>query len=76
MNNLGFLMGMSKNPQQIIQQMMNNSQAMQNPLIRNAIEMYQKGDRQGINELAQNLCREKGIDMNTAIQQIKSQFGM
>ena len=76
MNNLGFLMGMSKNPQQMIQQMMNNSQAMQNPLIRNAIEMYQKGDRQGINELAQNLCREKGIDMNTAIQQIKSQFGM
>ena len=76
MNNLGFLMGMSKNPQQIIQQMMNNSQAMQNPLIRNAIEMYQKGDMNGVNQLAQNLCKEKGIDMKTAIQQIKSQFGM
>lgn len=76
MNNFGFLMGMSKNPQQIIQQMMNNSQAMQNPLIRNAIEMYQKGDMNGVNQLAQNLCKEKGIDMKTAIQQIKSQFGM
>ena len=76
MNNMGMLFQAVKNPQQFIQQMMGNSQAMQNPLIRNAIEMYQRGDRQGINELAQNLCREKGIDMNTAIQQIKSQFGM
>lgn len=76
MNNMGMLIQAVKNPQQFIQQMMGNSQAMQNPMIKNAIEMYQKGDRQGVNELAQNLCKEKGIDMNTAIQQIKSQFGM
>lgn len=76
MNNLGFLMGMSKNPQQMIQQMMNNSQAMKNPMIKNAIEMYQKGDKDGVNQLAQNLCKEKGISYTDAINQIKSQFGM
>ena len=76
MNNIGMLFQAVKNPQQFIQQMMGNSQAMQNPMIRNAIEMYQKGDKDGVNQLAQNLCREKGVDMNEAIRQIKSQFGM
>ena len=49
---------------------------MQNPMIKNAIEMYQKGDKDGVNQLAQNLCKEKGIVYDDAIKQIKSQFGM
>ena len=36
---------------------------MQNPVMRNAIEMYQKKDTQGLNELASNLCKEKGTTM-------------
>lgn len=76
MNNMAMLMQAVKNPQQFIQQMMGNSQAMQNPLIKNAIEMYQKGDKDGVNQLAQNLCKEKGISYTDAINQIKSQFGM
>ena len=76
MNNMGMLFQAVKNPQQFIQQMMGNSQAMQNPMMRNAIEMYQKGDKDGVNQLAQNLCKEKGISYTDAINQIKSQFGM
>lgn len=76
MNNMAMLMQAVKNPQQFIQQMMGNSQAMQNPMIRNAIEMYQKGDKDGVNQLAQNLCKEKGISYTDAVNQIKSQFGM
>jgi len=76
MNNMGMLFQAVKNPQQFIQQMMGNSQAMQNPMIKNAIEMYQKGDKDGVNQLAQNLCKEKGISYTDAINQIKSQFGM
>lgn len=76
MNNLGMIFQAVKNPQQFIQQMMGNSQAMQNPMIKNAIEMYQKGDKDGVNQLAQNLCKEKGIVYDDAIKQIKSQFGM
>ena len=76
MNNMGMLFQAVKNPQQFVQQMMGNSQAMQNPMIKNAIEMYQKGDRQGVNELAQNLCKEKGTTFEEMTQKIKSQFGM
>ena len=76
MNNMAMLMQAVKNPQQFIQQMMGNSQAMQNPMIKNAIEMYQKGDKDGVNQLAQNLCKEKGILYTDAINKIKSQFGM
>lgn len=65
-----------KNPQQFIQGMMNNSQAMQNPILKNALEMAQKGDKQGVEELARNLCKEKGINPDEAISKIKGQFGM
>ena len=76
MNNPMQMMQMIRNPQQFIQQAMNNSQLMQNPIGKNAIEMYQKGDKQGLNELAQNLCKEKGTSYDDMVKQIKSQFGM
>ena len=66
----------SINPQAIIQQAMNNSQMMQNPVMRNAIEMYQRKDTQGLNELASNLCKEKGTTIEEMTNQIKSQFGI
>jgi len=67
---------MMRNPQAFMQQAMNNSQFMQNPISRNALEMYQKGDKQGLNELADNLCKEKGINRSDFERQIKSQIGM
>lgn len=76
MNNMGMLFQAVKNPQQFIQQMMENSQAMQNPMIRNAIQMYRNGDKEGINQLAQNLCKEKGTSVEEMSQKIKSQFGL
>lgn len=76
MNNpLQFMQAM-RNPQAFMQSMMNNSQAMQNPILKNALEMAQKGDKQGVEELARNLCKEKGVDPEEAIGKIKSQFGM
>ena len=65
-----------RNPQQFIQGMINNNPAMQNPILKNALEMAQKGDRQGVEELARNLCKEKGVNPEEAIGKIKSQFGM
>ena len=72
---MAFLQGF-KNPQAFLQQMMNNSQLIQNPLARNAIEMYQRGDKDGINKMAENLCRERGINQEDVINQIKSRFNM
>ena len=76
MNNIFGLMQAAKNPQSFLQQAMGNNQIMQNPISKNAIELYQKGDRQGLNELADNLCREKGINRQDFEKQIRSQFGM
>lgn len=76
MNNLGILMQAYKNPQQFLQNAMQNSQLMQNPLAKNAIEMYQRGDKDGINKMAENLCKERGLKPDEVINQIKSQFGM
>ena len=76
MNNLLGLMQAAKNPQAFLQQAMNNSQMMQNPISRNALEMYQKGDKQGLNELAHNLCKENGKNYDEMTRQIKSKFGI
>ena len=65
-------MQMMKNPQAILQQAMQSG----NPIIRNAMEMYQRGDKEGINKLAENLCHEKGLNMQDIEKQIKSQLGM
>lgn len=76
MNNpIQFVQSM-RNPQAFMQQAMNNSILMQNPIARNALQMYQKGDKEGINQLVNNLCRERGMQPEEAYKQIKSQFGI
>jgi hypothetical protein len=72
MNNFGILMQATRNPQAFLQQAMQNG----NPIMQNAIQLYQKGDKQGLNELADNLCKEKGINRQDFEKQIKSQIGM
>lgn len=76
MNNMNQLLLALKNPQQFLQNAINNSQMMQNPIAKNAIEMYQKGDSEGINNLMNNLCRERGITPEEAQNKIKSMLGM
>lgn len=74
MNPMQMLQGM-RNPQQFLQQMMGNNSVMSNPMARNAIQMAQKGDSKGIEQMARNLCKEKGIDADDVFNQIKSIFG-
>lgn len=62
------------NPQQFIQQMMGNNQIMSNPMAKNAIDMAQNGNMQGIEQMARNLCKEKGLDADQLMQQIKYRF--
>lgn len=70
------MLGAMKNPQAFIQQMMNNSQIMQNPMARNAMEMYKKGDTQGLQTMAENLAKERGTTVDDIKSQIMAQFGM
>ena len=70
------MLGAMKNPQAFIQQMMNNSQIMQNPMAKNAIQMYQNGDTQGLQAMAENLAKERGTTPQQVQEIIKKQFGM
>lgn len=72
MNNILQFGQILRNPQAFLQQAMQSG----NPIVKNAIEMYQKGDTDGINKLAQNLCHEKGLNMQDIEKQIKSQLSM
>ena len=63
-----------KNPQAFIQQMMNSSQVMQNPIAKNIIDMAQKGDAAGIEQMGRNIAKEKGIDFDKAFSDFKKQF--
>lgn len=69
-----FQMMKNGNPQQFLQQMMGNNKIMSNPLIKNAMQMAQNGDMQGIEQMARNLCKEKGLNADDVINQIKSKF--
>ena len=69
------MLGAMKNPQAFIQQMMNNSQVMRNPIAKNAMEMAQQGNMQGIEQMARNLCKEKGLNADDVFNQIKSRSG-
>lgn len=70
------MIGAMKNPQAFLQKMMNDSQIMQNPMAKNAMEMYQKGDTKGLQAMAENLAKERGTTVDDVKKQIMSQFGM
>lgn len=65
----------SGNPQEVIFGMLKR-QAGNNPVLNNALNMAEKGDSKGIEQLARNLCKENGVNPDDAMRQIKSQFGM
>ena len=72
MNNpLGIIKAI-RNPQQFIQNMMGNQQVMQNPMIQNAMKMYQSGDVNGLKSLTENVIKEHGMSMDD----IKKQLGI
>lgn len=64
------------NPRSAIQNLMNtNPEMAQNPIAQNAIRMAQSGDVSGLRSMAQNLYRERGLDINQAYNQISSMIG-
>ena len=65
----------SGNPQQFMQQIMGNSQIMSNPMMKNTMQMAQNGDMKGVEQMARNLCKEKGLDADEMFNQLKSRFG-
>ena len=64
------------NPQQFLKQMMGNNQVMNNPMAKNALDMAQEGDMKGIEQLARNLGKEQGTNVDELMNQIRSKFGL
>ena len=67
---------MMQNPNQFMQNMANNNQILGNPMARNVLQMMQNGDSKGIEEMARNLCKERGMDADKVLQQLKNQLGI
>ena len=64
------------NVMEMVQQMMSNNQVMSNPMIKNAMSMAQSGNSKGIEQMARNLCKEKGINPDDVMKQIRGNFGI
>jgi len=79
MNPMMAIMQMMKNggnPQAMLQQMMGNNAVMKNPMAKNAVEMFQKGDMNGLQAMAENLAKERGTTVEDVRNGIMQQFGM
>ncbi len=70
MNPVLNIMQMFKNPQALVQSMMQNQQIMNSPL-GNALNAANKGDQKTLEEIARNMCKEKGINPDDAFNQIR-----
>lgn len=64
------------NNQFVMNLIMNNPNVRNNPMMQNAIRMYQNGDVNGLNSMANNLAREKNVDINKLAEDIKRKIGM
>ena len=71
MNNPLNLVQIFRNPEPFMQQIMNSPQFKNNPMAQNVIELRNKGDVKGLEELARNVCKEKGIDLEQIMSQVR-----
>lgn len=60
------------NPEQFILQYL---QSQNNPLATNLLTLAQKRDVNGLENIARNLCQQRGIDFNSEFKAFKEQFG-
>lgn len=66
----------ANNPQIAINNMLNsNPQIANNQIAQNALRMANEHDTAGIENMARNLYKERGIDINQAYNEILSYFG-
>lgn len=76
MNPIMSLYQAMRNPNQFMQNMLNNNKVAGNPMAMNALDMMKNGDNEGIEKMARNVCKQRGINPDEAIQQIRQQLGI
>lgn len=55
-----------------VNQMMNNNQVLSNPIVKNAVNMAKQNNINGLQQLAENIAKEKG----TTIDALRKQIGL
>lgn len=60
-----------KDPKQAV---LNIAKTNNNPMLKNLLEMAEKGDNQGIENFARNLLKEQGRNFDEEYQQIQQLF--
>ena len=64
------MMGNMQNPQQMMQGMLQN-----NPLFQRAQQMAQGKSEQELEQVARNLCQQRGVDFEAMKQQFQNIMG-
>ena len=65
------LINMLKNPKEAV---INIVKSNNNPMIKNLVEMAEKGDNQGIENFARNIMKEQGRDFDAEINEFMKNF--
>lgn len=63
------------NPSQILDQIENNPQMMNNPMVQSVMKMRKANDTEGLTGLAENIFRENGQDYEEFEKELKQQLG-
>lgn len=70
MQMMNFLKGV-KNPKDAVINMIKSNN---NPMVKNLVEMAEKGDNEGIEKFARNMFKEQGRDFDSEIKQFINNF--
>ncbi len=63
------------NPSQILDQIAGNTKMMENPMVKNIMEMRNNHDTEGLTGMAENMFRENGRDYGEFETSLKNQLG-
>ena len=70
MQMMNFLKGI-KNPKEAVINMIKSNN---NPMVKNLVDMAEKGDNEGIEKFARNMFKEQGRDFDSEIKQFMNNF--
>ena len=70
---LGNIVKGIKNPQQAVLQLLENNT---NPMAKQVLEMAKKGDKNGIEQFARNVCKEKNVNFDEEISKFRNNIGL
>ena len=60
-----------KKPKDVVINMIKSNN---NPMVKNLVEMAEKGDNEGIEKFARNMFKEQGRDFDSEIKQFMTNF--